>query len=385
MTTDAIRAVIQGRQGRRMRWVRGETAAVPWTLRLTATGCAAITLGLLWDISWHASIGRDTVWTPAHVTIYIGALLAGLSGAWGVARATLAKAPTALAAITIWGLHAPLGDWVKVWGSAAMLTAAGFDAWWHQAYGLDLGILTPAHTCLATGMIAVHAGAMLDAAPHATHQQVRRVFVFIAGTLLLLLATLLIEVSYPNRQRGAAFYQLACAAFPAVLVAASRALKDRWAATRTAAVYTGLSLAMLWVLPLFPAQPLLAPILNPVEHMWPGLFPLLLLFPAMAIDLLRKHVALLGAAFLAVLLAVQWPMSGFLLSPGARNAFFAGDQWYFGVTSGQEGIFPRLGDWRYRFWDAPPDAGDLALALLIATLSAAAGHLSGGFLARVRR
>lgn len=377
MTTDAIRAAVRGRQGRR---VRGETAAVPWTLRLTATGCAAITLGLLWDISWHASIGRDTVWTPAHVTIYIGALLAGLSGAWGVARATLARSP---AAVAIWGLRAPLGDWVKVWGSAAMLAAAGFDAWWHQAYGLDLGILTPAHTCLATGMIAVHAGAMLDAAPR---HQVRRVLVFVAGTLLLLLATLLIEVSYPNRQRGAAFYQLACAAFPAVLVAVSRALEDRWAAIRAAAVYTGLSLAMLWVLPLFPAQPLLAPILNPVEHMWPGLFPLLLLFPAMAIDLLRRrHVALLGAAFLAVLLAVQWPMSGFLLSPGARNAFFAGDQWYFGVTSGQEGIFPRMGDWRYRFWDAPPGAGDLALALLIATLSAAAGHLAGGFLARVRR
>lgn len=371
MTTDALRAAVR---------VRGDTVAVPWTLRLTAAGCAAITLGLLWDISWHASIGRDTVWTPAHVTVYIGALLAGLSGAWGVARATAVRDP---AAVAIWGLRAPLGDWTKVWGSAAMLTAAGFDAWWHQAYGLDLGILTPAHSCLATGMIAVHAGALLDAAPR---HSVRKVFVFVAGTLLLLLATLLIEVSYPNRQRGAAFYQLACAAFPAVLVAVSRALGERWAATRAAAVYTALGLAMLWVLPLFPAQPLLAPILNPVEHMWPGLFPLLLLFPAMAIDLLRRrNAAVLGAAFLAVLLAVQWPMSGFLLSPGARNAFFAGDQWYFGVTSGQEGIFPRMGDWRYRFWDAPPDAGDLALALVIAVISATAGHLAGRFLSRVRR
>ncbi|MFP5288794.1 MAG: hypothetical protein ACLGI9_23865, partial [Thermoanaerobaculia bacterium] len=45
--------------------------ALPWTLPVTSAGCLAITLGLLWDISWHTSIGRDTVWTPAHVTLYI--------------------------------------------------------------------------------------------------------------------------------------------------------------------------------------------------------------------------------------------------------------------------------------------------------------------------
>jgi len=357
------------------------------TLDQAAAGCAGITLGLLWDISWHASVGRDTVWTPAHLTIYAGALLAGLPGAWEVLRATFAgTAAERGRSVAIWGMHGPLGAWLQVWGSAALLTAAGFDAWWHGAYGLDLGILTPAHTALATGMIAVHAGALCTA----RRQGRERVFVFLAGMLLLLLATLLIEVSYPNRQHGAVFYQLSCAAYPVVLVATARALDVRWAATRAAAVYTGLALAMLWVLPLFPAQPRLAPIFNAIDHMWPGLFPVMLIVPAAAVDALagrpaRISVPLLGAIFLVLFLAVQWPLAGLLLSPAARNPFFAGDQWYFGVTSHQEGIFPRLGEWRHRFWDAPPGAGQVALALAAATLSSAAGLTLGGFLSRLKR
>jgi hypothetical protein len=365
---------------------------VPWT----AAGCAGITVGLLWDISWHASIGRDTFWTPAHVTIYLGALMAGLAGAWEVLRATFGPAAAREGKVTVWGMRAPLGAWVQVWGSATMLTAAGFDAWWHGAYGLDLGILTPAHTALGIGMVAVHAGALfsvatpLNRAAGPRRRWLERAFVFQAGTLLFLLAILLIEVSYPNRQRGAAFYQLSAAAYPAVLAATARAAGSRWAATRAAAVYTGLALALLWTLPLFPAQPRLAPIFNPVDHMWPGLFPLLLLVPAVAMDRLARlrpwlAAPLAGAAFLALLLAAQWPLSAFLLGPGARNRLFAGDQWYFGVTSGQEGIFPRLGEWRHAFWDPAPTAAGLGLALLLAVLSTGAGLAWGGFLARLRR
>ncbi len=365
---------------------------LPWAV----AGCAAIAGGLLWDISWHASIGRDTFWTPAHIAIYLGALLAGLAGAWQILRATFGPPAARAGSVALWGMSAPLGAWVQVWGSAAMLTAAGFDAWWHSAYGLDLGILTPAHTALAIGMVAVCAGVLLSVATLLNREagrgrwQLELAFVVQAGLLTFLLATLLIEVSYPNRQRGAAFLQLSAAVYPAVLAATARAAGSRWAATRAAAVYTVLALAMLWILPLFPAQPRLAPIFNPVDHMWPGLFPLLLVAPAVAVDRLaglrpRLAAPLVGGAFLAILLAVQWPLSGFLLSPAARNGFFAGDRWYFGVTSGQEGIFPRLGAWRHTFWDPPLTPGALGLALLLAVLSSAAGLAWGGFMGRLRR
>jgi len=50
---------------------------------------------------------------------------------------------------------------VCIWGSFAMLTSAPFDNWWHNAYGLDVQILSPPHAVLGIGMIAIEIGAML--------------------------------------------------------------------------------------------------------------------------------------------------------------------------------------------------------------------------------
>jgi hypothetical protein len=51
----------------------------------------------------------------------------------------------------------------------------------------------------------------------------------------------------------------------------------------------GLLCGIDWMLGLFPATPKLAPIFNPVTHMVALPFPLLLVFPAMAIDLLLRR------------------------------------------------------------------------------------------------
>ena len=55
-------------------------AALPWTLTAMLLGSTSIIVGLLWDISWHMTIGRDTFWTPAHMAVYLGGVLAGVSG-----------------------------------------------------------------------------------------------------------------------------------------------------------------------------------------------------------------------------------------------------------------------------------------------------------------
>ena len=54
-----------------------------------------------------------------------------------------------------WGFRAPLGAWVCIWGAFAMLTSAPFDDWWHNAYGLDVKILSPPHVVLAAGIGAI--------------------------------------------------------------------------------------------------------------------------------------------------------------------------------------------------------------------------------------
>ena len=63
--------------------------------------------------------------------------------------------------VRFWGFRAPLGAWVAIWGAFAMLTSAPFDNWWHNAYGLDVEVLSPPHALLGAGMIAIQLGAML--------------------------------------------------------------------------------------------------------------------------------------------------------------------------------------------------------------------------------
>ena len=42
-----------------------------------------------------------------------------------------------------------------------MITSAPFDDWWHNAYGLDVKILSPPHVVLAIGIFAVEVGALV--------------------------------------------------------------------------------------------------------------------------------------------------------------------------------------------------------------------------------
>ena len=71
---------------------KAQTAAwYVWCLAIAAT---ATTGGLFWDISWHLSIGRDTFWTPAHLAIHFGAVVAGISSAYLIVSTTFGKDAT---------------------------------------------------------------------------------------------------------------------------------------------------------------------------------------------------------------------------------------------------------------------------------------------------
>src|SRR5437667_1242106 len=95
-----------------------------WPGSLLGLAATSIVIGLLWDISWHISIGRDTFWTPAHMAIYLGGVLSGCVGGWLVLKHTfLARSREPGAAVAVFGLRAPLGAWVAIWGALAMLTS----------------------------------------------------------------------------------------------------------------------------------------------------------------------------------------------------------------------------------------------------------------------
>jgi hypothetical protein len=389
-----------------------ESAAVPqtsavlkappfWPGFLLALAATSITVGIIWDISWHSSIGRDTFWTPAHMTIYFGGALGGLVGGWlAIQHTFLAGARRRGESVTVFGGRAPLGAWVAIWGAVAMLTSAPFDNWWHNAYGLDVKIVSPPHALLGLGMFGISFGALLLVLARQNRQQDGAgsgLFVYVGGIFLVLGGVFVMEYTLPNQQHSANFYEVCALTFPIRLVTLGRAGRISWPTTRVAAVYILVECLMIWILPLFPAQPKLAPIFNPITHMVPPPFPLLLIFPAMAIDLVlhkygeargwrRVAVALaLGAAFLAVFMAVQWFFAEFLLSPAADNWFFAGNRyWSYGS---------RHSEWWHHFWRLDPaDAdsslltvGKIGFSWVVASGSSWIGLLLGGWMRKVQR
>src|SRR5207245_11271852 len=85
-------------------------------------------------------------------------------------------------------------------------------------------------------------------------------------------------------------------------------------------------------------------------------FPLLLVVPAAALDLLVQRfgpgrdwrlAVLAGVTFLGVFFGTQWFFTEFLLSPHARTFAFGVDQWDYSS---------RVGPWRYRLWRLAADA-----------------------------
>jgi hypothetical protein len=337
MSTVANSAVL----GSDQTYAGARSAAIPWYLWVGVAAVTSSTIGGTWDVSWHRSIGRDSFWTPAHMMIYFCAVLAGIVGIWLVARCTFGDDPQLRAAsVGIRGLRAPLGVFLAGWGGLAMLTSAPFDNWWHNAYGLDVQIVSPPHTVLILGVRAVAVGmiflilAAMNRAADSDAVLFRRLqflFLYLGGLSIHGQMFFLQEFTWDVRLHKALPYIAMGIGLPAPLAALWQASRFRWAATAAAVIYTALGIAEILILPLFPAQPKLGPVFFPVTHFVPAKFPILIVVPAFALDLLWQRtrswkswqIALVsGVLFIAVLTAVEWPFAKFLMSHASQNRFF---------------------------------------------------------------
>ena len=134
-----------------------------WACVIAVT-CSGV--GSIWDISWHSSIGRDAFWTAPHILIYLSGVIAGLSCGYVILAGTFG--PTRAApAVTLWGFRGPLGAFLCAWGGFAMIASAPFDNWWHNAYGLDVKVLSPPHVVLMLGMLGIRFGTLIPATSRA--------------------------------------------------------------------------------------------------------------------------------------------------------------------------------------------------------------------------
>ena len=293
-TANAVAGLAASGQPVRLRSEAGVLAkaeSVPWYIWCATAAITSATVGAHWDISWHTAIGRDTFWTPAHLAIYLCGVLAGIAFGYLILHTTFVKtSPLAEASVHIWGLRAPLGAFIASWGGIAMLTSAPFDNWWHDAYGLDVKIVSPPHIVLIMGVYAVAIGTLVLVAGFVNRSQRlqqtgRWLMLYICGIMLIQVMILLMESTERPELHSSWPYIVMAALPPIVLTISSRASGFRFAATCVAGFYTLFIAGLIWILPLFPAEPKLGPVYQHVTQFIPPEFPMMFIIPALALDL----------------------------------------------------------------------------------------------------
>jgi len=376
----------------------GELTAVPWYVWSLLGAVVSVVIGGYWDISWHMSIGRDTFWTPAHMLIQLCGILAGFTCAYLILFCTSGHDPElASASVSVWRFRGPLGAFIAAWGGATMLTSAPFDNWWHNAYGLDVKIFSPPHVVLDGGVLAIQIGALVLIASTRNRASgvVRRILdwlLLLLGAMITMLAlTVVWESTYRVLMHTAQCYRAVAIVIPVVFAAFARISENHWARTIVAGVYTAYAMVMLWIFPFFPATPKLGPVYQRITHMVPMEFPMLVIVPALLLDLLEPRLAAWkkwpqaaasGIVFLAAFLAVQWPFATFLVSRASANWFFGTKYFaYFATPNGYDirHLFVPIDYAAFGFWMI------MAEAVLLAILSSRLGAAAGEWVRAIRR
>jgi hypothetical protein len=121
-------------------------------------------------------------------------------------------------------------------------------------------------------------------------------------------------------------------------------------------------------------------------------FPVLVIVPALVLDLIMHRVGsrvrdlalapVLGLAYLASFLAVQWPFAEFLITEHSRNWFFNGNNYMYWTSPQAEARTYMFADWGR--W-AKPFAPQFALAIVLAMVSSYLGLKWGTWMTKVRR
>jgi hypothetical protein len=197
-------------------------------------------------------------------------------------------------------------------------------------------IVSPPHTLLILGIRAVSVGmlflilaAMNRAAESgaANYKGLQALFLWTSGLAIGGQMFFLQEYTWDVVLHQSAAYISMGIALPVLFAVFWQASRFKWAATTTAAIYMVFILAEILIFPMVPAQPKLGPVYFPVTHLVPAKFPVLIVIPALALDLLWQRTkswktwqiaVVSGVLFTAVLFAVEWPFASYLLSHANR-------------------------------------------------------------------
>src|SRR5260370_13607084 len=142
-----------------------------------------------------------------------------------------------------------------------MLTSAPFDNWWHNAYGLDVKIISLPHSILGAGELMISFGAMLLVCAHmnrasgAYREKLDRLLLFLGGIEIFAAALFILESTPMEFMHSSQFYGAVAKSFPIWLIALSCVSSSRWPATTMTGTYMAPLPSVLSMLPVLSAEP----------------------------------------------------------------------------------------------------------------------------------
>src|SRR5260370_2988924 len=135
--------------------------AIPRAIWLMVAGITVTSTGGTWDFAWHFSIGRESQFTPPHFVVQMGGILVAIACAYTILATTSAHTTLARdASVRVLSFYGPGGAFIAFWGSVTLAASGPFDNWWHNAYGLDVGVINPPHLLVFLGAYAFKIGAL---------------------------------------------------------------------------------------------------------------------------------------------------------------------------------------------------------------------------------
>jgi len=185
-------------------------------------------VGFVWDVGWHADLGRDqNLFTVPHAMILIGLFGIGASGVAAVALATVDRAHTGWR----WrGLRIPYSAAALCAFGAGAVAGFPIDDLWHRTYGIDVTMWSPTHLLMIGGASLAPLALALGAGearwpPDSGWVRARRYL--LAGAVMVGLSTFQLEFDMGVPQWQALYQPVLIAAAAGIGLVAARAWLGR--------------------------------------------------------------------------------------------------------------------------------------------------------------
>jgi hypothetical protein len=237
--------------------LRGLTGLPGWCaagISIALWALLVAVIGFVWDVSWHADIGRDKeLLTPPHTMILVGLLGIGVAAVSSIVAATTEKADVGF---RVGPLRVPWSSLPMGLMSAGAVIGFPIDDLWHRTYGIDVTMWSPTHLLMISGasLTPIAAWLMLAEAgvPPERNRWVRLLSEVLATATLLGLSTFQLEFDLGIPQWQALYHPVLVALAMGIgLLAAREALGPGGALRATLGFIAGRAVIAVLVGPVF--------------------------------------------------------------------------------------------------------------------------------------